>query len=492
MTKLAAFSWGYAGWGNAVEELLESTRLAEEHRGFGPPYFVDVRFSRQVRAIGFKDHNFEQLAGPANCTWMPRLGNKNIADHGDTELADPRAASDLLALIEKMQTANRRVIYFCSCEAPAAPDGCHRGLVTKELLALALKKGVQLEIQEWPGERPSGKVDVRCKANAACTRAARGHLKWLPLPPDLEPGVAASLPWGTLLQLGADGSALWVLTGPTTFRSGKWMLPNFMSTEDHAELGQLLEEAPYVSGEKSHQDDPVTVSPALAAIIGAGPQSQRQVVKAFWAYLAEHHLVEEGGDVRVDAKLRGVFGPVDKVSFADFTYGVNAHLGIVGDEAGADDGARAEISPVPSVDGSIARPQDLLRIVERLSAEQPLTDAFSSKWQAQEGEHERKAVWYSNQREHWIGWLRQWDGPGAYGRQDWDRSARYVYQHINNPQMLVWLCEAAAAARPEALSRQLVEDAANAALSKTSMPGMASAFRHALPWELVESALVQI
>ena len=25
-------------------------------------------------------------------------------------------------------------------------------------------------------------------------------------------------------------------------------------------------------------------------------------------------------------------------------------------------------------------------------------------------------VWYPNQKEHWLGWLREYDGPGAYDR----------------------------------------------------------------------------
>ena len=29
---------------------------------------------------------------------------------------------------------------------------------------------------------------------------------------------------------------------------------------------------------------------------------------------------------------------------------------------------------------------------------------------------DRDGVWYRTQKEHWLGWLSQYEGPGAYGR----------------------------------------------------------------------------
>jgi hypothetical protein len=50
---------------------------------------------------------------------------------------------------------------------------------------------------------------------------------------------------------------------------------------------------------------------------------------------------------------------------------------------------------------------------------------------------------YETFQEQWIGWLEQYDGPGYYGRADGKRDARWVYQHLNNGNMIVWLNEAA-------------------------------------------------
>jgi hypothetical protein len=51
-------------------------------------------------------------------------------------------------------------------------------------------------------------------------------------------------------------------------------------------------------------------------------------------------------------------------------------------------------------------------------------------------------AWYRSQKEHWLGWLAEYDGPGAYGRSDAKRDARFVYNHIQCAQMLFWLSEA--------------------------------------------------
>lgn len=52
--------------------------------------------------------------------------------------------------------------------------------------------------------------------------------------------------------------------------------------------------------------------------------------------------------------------------------------------------------------------------------------------------------WYRTQKEHWIGWLAQYDGPGAYGRRtDVVRDARYAYNHIVEPAMLLYLAKSA-------------------------------------------------
>jgi hypothetical protein len=73
--------------------------------------------------------------------------------------------------------------------------------------------------------------------------------------------------------------------------------------------------------------------------------------------------------------------------------------------------------------------RDFIRVVRRLPSDRPV---------------HRKGAWYRTQREHWLGWLKDYPGPGAYGRKTAARrDARYAYNHIVEPLMLIWLISAA-------------------------------------------------
>ena len=96
-------------------------------------------------------------------------------------------------------------------------------------------------------------------------------------------------------------------------------------------------------------------------------------------------------------------------------------------------------------------------------------------------------VWYHTQKEHWLGWLSEYDGPGAYGRKgDQQRDARFAYNHIVNPQMLMYLIEAIPM-RPE-----LVEAAQTAfqTHADSTLMQMSGAIRKLVPWAEVYQALV--
>src|SRR5687768_1490863 len=42
--------------------------------------------------------------------------------------------------------------------------------------------------------------------------------------------------------------------------------------------------------------------------------------------------------------------------------------------------------------------------------------------------------WYLTQKEHWLGWLSGYDGPGAYGRKGGPhQDAMFAYNHIVEP-----------------------------------------------------------
>jgi hypothetical protein len=113
--------------------------------------------------------------------------------------------------------------------------------------------------------------------------------------------------------------------------------------------------------------------------------------------------------------------------------------------------------------------QQFIRAIERLPSDPPAD--YPGKW-------------YKTQKEHWLGWLREYHGPGAYGRQTGKkRDARYAYNHIVEPLMLLWLIEAAGV------------DPDTVAAAKQATEGLATkqqksaAVRRLVPWEMLAQAL---
>lgn len=111
----------------------------------------------------------------------------------------------------------------------------------------------------------------------------------------------------------------------------------------------------------------------------------------------------------------------------------------------------------------------LLSAIRRLPADKP---------------RETPGKWYMTQHEHWIGWLSHYDGPGAYGRDpSVQRDAKFVYNHIVEPAMLLYLAAAAGVDRRKvAIARRVASE------GKTLMQ-KAGAVRQHIPWPVVAAAL---
>lgn len=73
---------------------------------------------------------------------------------------------------------------------------------------------------------------------------------------------------------------------------------------------------------------PMKISPDLAVVIGAGPMSRGDVVKAIWAYIKKNNLQDPKNkrDILADDKLKKVFGGKDKVNMFEMTKIVSGHL----------------------------------------------------------------------------------------------------------------------------------------------------------------------
>jgi hypothetical protein len=86
-------------------------------------------------------------------------------------------------------------------------------------------------------------------------------------------------------------------------------------------------------------------------------------------------------------------------------------------------------------------PHELRRRLARLHPVGPVTESLERAMR-RNGQRE---PWYMTQQEHLLGWLREYDGPGYYGRANWDRTAEFVYNHFNCAPGLLWIAEAAGA-----------------------------------------------
>lgn len=93
-------------------------------------------------------------------------------------------------------------------------------------------------------------------------------------------------------------------------------------------------------------------------------------------------------------------------------------------------------------------------------------------------------AWYLTQKEHWLGWLSQYHGPGYYGRDvSKHRDARFAYNHIVEWRMLEWLIRAAGA---DESTNKAVQAAAK---HGTTLQAKAGAIRREVPWEKVAELL---
>lgn len=93
-------------------------------------------------------------------------------------------------------------------------------------------------------------------------------------------------------------------------------------------------------------------------------------------------------------------------------------------------------------------------------------------------------IWYKTQKEHWLGWLKEYRGPGAYRRKGGSaREAKFAYNHVVNYHMLTWIIDAAG------VDPKLVRQAKAAVNDKKTLQANARVIRGIVPWEILADAL---
>ncbi len=92
--------------------------------------------------------------------------------------------------------------------------------------------------------------------------------------------------------------------------------------------------------------------------------------------------------------------------------------------------------------------------------------------------------WYKTQKEHWLGWLGEYKGPGANGRKTGiKRDARFAYNHVVCPELLLYLIKAIP------LPQAQIESAQKAYKEGSSEMGKSGAIRKAVPWKEIYQAI---
>jgi len=87
---------------------------------------------------------------------------------------------------------------------------------------------------------------------------------------------------------------------------------------------------------------------------------------------------------------------------------------------------------------------------------------------------------YTTQKAHWLGWLNPAAGTGTYPRSEAPgRDAKYVYNHIVEPKLLLWLIAASG------VNPSVVQAAQQAAASVSKLPGKSAAVRRVVPWAVL-------
>lgn len=226
MKAITIFSWGYHGWGNHTPQLVKAVDAVENSRGFKQPIFVDIRIRRSGRAAGFIGPAFEKLLGQGRHRWMKSLGNRHIKTKigPHIQIAEPKAADELLDLAIESARNKQRLLFFCSCEWPRCERKitCHRTTVAGLLLKAAEKRGVKIEIVEWPGDEPKRiELDVTSEDLLA---VKKGRMS-VHLSKRFDLAEVAGLPWCSIATLHADGEKLYRLVGPAKHQKLGWTLP---------------------------------------------------------------------------------------------------------------------------------------------------------------------------------------------------------------------------------------------------------------------------
>ena len=87
---------------------------------------------------------------------------------------------------------------------------------------------------------------------------------------------------------------------------------------------------------------------------------------------------------------------------------------------------------------------------------------------------------YHTQKAHWLGWLSKKPGAKYYRQDAPNRGAKFVYNHIMEPKMLLWLITASG------IDNKLIANAQKDSDNARTMASSCAAIRKVVSWEDLE------
>ena len=88
---------------------------------------------------------------------------------------------------------------------------------------------------------------------------------------------------------------------------------------------------------------------------------------------------------------------------------------------------------------------------------------------------------YHSQKAHWLGWLSKKPGAKYYRQDAPNRGAKFVYNHIMEPKMLLWLITASG------VDNKLIANAQKDSDNARTMASSCAAIRKAVSWQTLEN-----
>ena len=130
-------------------------------------------------------------------------------------------------------------------------------------------------------------------------------------------------------------------------------------------------------------------------------------------------------------------------------------------------------------------PIQLIEVVSRFPETTPISDRLSAFLNQRKKVGQSEEAQKQTLKEGVLRWLREYHQPGYYKRKNPGKSAKYMYNHLQSPEAIIYLAEAAG------VSAELLERAFQAAsdpllLTKSSQSG---AVRELIPWQAVEKQI---